>query len=156
MKENHEKTGYSAFILSLLGFLTLGLTVAPALACALISKRQSLAAGKPTDGFATSAVVISLFLMGLIMTALIGGAAIWAGADFGFEVLTMEVLQALMLATITMAVVCAVLMLARTKNQHEDERIRLRKLAGRGGGSSAGPSRRWHRRRVTATAPGRY
>ena len=36
MKENHEKTGLAAFILALLGAFTFGITVIPALICALI------------------------------------------------------------------------------------------------------------------------
>lgn len=152
MKENYEKTGLSAFILALLGFVTLGLTVFPAMACALISKRQALAAGKPTDGYATSAVVVSLFLFALIFLAFVGGGAALLKSDVGINLISPETVQSLMLATGTLGIVCVILMLARSKNQHEEERTRLRSLAGRGGGSSTDKSgQRWHRRRATTS-----
>ena len=154
MKENYEKTGHSAFVLAMLGFVTLGLTVPPAMACALVSKRQAQAAGRSTDGYATSALVISLFLMGLIFLALVVGGMALLRSDVGINLISEEVLQALMLATGTLGIICMILMLARTRNQHEEERTRLRRLAGRAGGSSTGKrGEHWHRRRV---ATGRH
>jgi hypothetical protein len=152
MKENHEKTGLAAFILALLGLLTLGLTALPALACALISKRQAQAIGKPTDGYATSAVIVSLFLLGLAFLVFMGGgAAALVNSDWGKGFISVDSIEALMYGTGLLVIVCLILVLARTRSQHDDERTRLRKLAGRGGGGSTGvPGQRWHRRRATA------
>ena len=72
MQENHEKTGFAAFIFALVGVLSLGLGVIPALICAVISKRQSEVAGAPTDGYATAAIVLSGFILAVWAAILLG------------------------------------------------------------------------------------
>ena len=86
MKENHEKTGLAAFILSLAAVLSLGIAVIPALICALISKRQSEAAGVPTDGFATASMVISGFILALWALVIFGGSALLFGLGYKMEI----------------------------------------------------------------------
>jgi hypothetical protein len=133
MKENHEKTGLAAFILALAGVLSLGLAVIPALICALISKRQSEAAGAPTDGFATASMVISGFILTLWAIVIFGGGALLLGDGFtlGIPNISSGTHLGLLIATGTGIALLAIAMVVRSRTRRREERRRLRRLAGR-------------------------
>jgi hypothetical protein len=134
MKENHEKTGLAAFILALAGVLSLGLAVIPALICAVISKRQSEAAGKPADGFATASIVLSGFILTVWAVVILGGGAVMMGNDMKAELpnLSVATLHNLLFATGFAIASVATVMLVNGRSKRRDEKRRLRRLAGRG------------------------
>lgn len=129
MNENHEKTGLAAFLLSLAAIITLGLAVIPALICALISKRQSEMAGKPTDGFATASIVVCGFVLLFWAVVIIGGGALMLGNGFRWKLpeIGMGEIQALLFLCGGGVAITAVLMIAHRRAA----RVRLLKLAGR-------------------------
>jgi len=133
MKENHEKTGLAAFVLALAAILSLGIAVIPALICAVISKRQSEAAGVPTDGFATASMVISGFILGLWALVIFGGGALLLGLGFRTDIpnLSEATQLGLLVATATGIALLAVAMVFQKRSRRREERRRLRQLAGR-------------------------
>ena len=134
MKENHEKTGLAAFILALAGVLSLGLAVIPALICAVISKRQSEAAGKPTDGFATASMVLSGFILTVWAVVILGGGAVMMGNDMKAELpnISVATLHTMLFATGFAILSVATVMLMAGRSKRRAEKRRLRRLAGRG------------------------
>jgi len=133
MKENHEKTGLAAFILSLAAVLSLGIAVIPALICALISKRQSEAAGVPTDGFATASMVISGFILALWALVIFGGSALLFGLGYKMEIpnLSEGAQVGLLIATGSGIALLATAMVLKKRTRRREERRRMRQLAGR-------------------------
>ena len=131
MNSNHEKTGLAAFVLALFGVFTFGIAVIPALICAVISKRQSEAAGVPTDGFATASIVVSGFVL-FVWTALIFGfGAALIGGDVVMPQVSIGALRALLIGTGTGVVLVSVLMLLHGRAQRQEEKSRIRQLSGR-------------------------
>ena len=133
MKENHEKTGLAAFILAVAAILSLGIAVIPALICALISKRQSEAAGVPTDGFATASMVICGFILALWALVIFGGSALLLGLGYKMEVpnLSEGTHLGLLIATGGGIALLALAMVFQKRARRREERRRLRQLAGR-------------------------
>ncbi|MCW1923252.1 hypothetical protein OKA05_11870 [Luteolibacter arcticus] len=133
MKENHEKTGLAAFILAVAAILSFGIAVIPALICAVISKRQSEAAGVPTDGFATASMVISGFILGLWALVIFGGGALLLGLGYKMEVpnLSEAMHLGLLIATGSGIALLATALVVRNQTRRREQRRRLRQLAGR-------------------------
>ena len=76
MKTNHASMGLAALILAVGGIFTLGLTIVPALICALVSKREAKAVGQPPHRYVTATIVVSI-LAGL------PAACLWAALFYG-------------------------------------------------------------------------
>jgi predicted benzoate:H+ symporter BenE len=146
MKENHEKTGLAAFILALLGAFTFGITVIPALICALISKRQSEAEGKPTDGFTTASMVVSGFLLFSGCILVFGFGAMFLESQANGPQISMNTIRALLIGTGTGIIAISLLMWYGGRSRRVEQRNRLMHLSGRG----LAPRRGTGRRRVSA------
>ncbi|RYD40409.1 MAG: hypothetical protein EOP83_35305, partial [Verrucomicrobiaceae bacterium] len=133
MKENHEKTALAAFILAVVAILSLGIAVIPALICAVISKRQSEAAGVATDGFATASMVISGFILALWALVIFGGSALLLGFGYKAEIPNLSETTQLSLLIVTGSGIAllAVAMVFQKRSRRREERRRLRQLAGR-------------------------
>lgn len=66
---DHSKTALAALILAVGGFLSLGLTVPPALICAWVARREAKEEGRKPHRFVTGTMVVGI-LAGLPAAAL--------------------------------------------------------------------------------------
>lgn len=73
---DHPKTALAALILAVGGAFTLGLTVPPALICALVARREAKEEGKKPHRFVAAAIVTS------ILVSLPAGC-LWWGLIYG-------------------------------------------------------------------------
>jgi len=129
MKLYHEKLGLAAFVLALLGVLTAGLLVIPALICAILSKQAAEQAGLPRDGFATAGVVISGCVLAMWGLLLLTGSVVVLGMGLNVHApeLTMENLRWIILGGGTLAFCLVAAMTGRRLAGAK----RMRRLAGR-------------------------
>lgn len=142
MKENHEKTGLAAFILALLAPFTFGATVIPALICALISKRQSEAEGKPTDGFTTASMVVSGFMLFAGCVLVFGFGSMFLETRASGQQISMNTIRALLIGTGAGIILLSLLMWYASRSRRVEQRSRLLLLSGRAFAPRRGTGRR--------------
>ena len=125
----HEKLGLAAFILALLGVVTAGLLVIPALICAVLSKQAAGQAGLARDGFATAAAVISGCVLAVWGLLIVTGGMIGLGMGLNIHApqISVEQLRWIILGAGMVSFCIASAMLAKRLAGAK----RMRRLAGR-------------------------